>query len=151
MPRSPSPAPLLAAWLAALLALAATSPGRACTIFVLADADHALFCNNEDWSNPAVHLWFIPARDGRLGCALVGFDDGWAQGGVNSAGLAYDWVAGAQETYTPAATLERTRGNSAHQPVRCDGAHQWISGSGVGEVPSRKSKSQPSLACVMCC
>ena len=29
--------------------------------------------------------------------------------------------------------------------------HQWISGSGVGAVPSRKSKSQPSLACVMCC
>src|SRR5687767_10018396 len=28
--------------------------------------------------------------------------------------------------------------------------HQWISGSGTGEVPSRKSKSQPSSAWRTC-
>ena len=37
-------------------------------------------------------------------------------------------------------------GNGAHRHPR-----QWISGSGVGAVPSRKSKSQPWSACVTCC
>ncbi len=101
-----------------LIALAFGGNGnnaRACTIFVLTDADHSLFFNNEDWSNPATHLWFVPAGPGYLGCAYVGFDDGWAQGGVNTAGLAYDWVAGAKETYVPAATLQRVRGNSSQR------------------------------------
>ena len=30
-------------------------------------------------------------------------------------------------------------------------SNQWISGSGTGSPASRKSKSQPSLAWVMCC
>src|SRR5258708_6902094 len=30
------------------------------------------------------------------------------------------------------------------------GRHQWISGSGMGAPPSKKSKSQPSWACPMC-
>jgi hypothetical protein len=25
---------------------------NACTVFVLTDTNHVLFCNNEDWSNP---------------------------------------------------------------------------------------------------
>lgn len=77
-----------------LTVLAAGATLRACTIFVLVDDDRVLFCNNEDWSNPKVRIWFVPAAAGRQGCAYVGFDDGWGQGGVNTAGLAYDWVAG---------------------------------------------------------
>src|SRR5581483_10685021 len=30
-------------------------------------------------------------------------------------------------------------------------AHQWISGSAIGAVPPRKSKSQPSSAWPICC
>ncbi len=101
---------------ALLLALLfAAPPGRACTIFVLTDADRTLFFNNEDWSNPAARLWFVPAGPGYLGCAYVGFDDGWAQGGVNTAGLAFDWVAGAMDDYTPAPGLARVRGNSSQR------------------------------------
>ena len=33
----------------------------------------------------------------------------------------------------------------------CALGNQWISGSGTGSPASRKSKSQPSLAWVMCC
>ena len=33
-------------------------PASACTIFVLTDKDRALFCNNEDWSNPNTRIWF---------------------------------------------------------------------------------------------
>ncbi|MEO5959972.1 MAG: hypothetical protein ABIZ49_09690, partial [Opitutaceae bacterium] len=73
-----------------LLALGAF-PAGACTIFVLTDANRALFFNNEDWFNPATRLWFIPAGKDHLGCVYLGFDNGWAQGGLNSAGLAFDW------------------------------------------------------------
>lgn len=98
----------------ATLALASTS-ASGCTIFVLTDADRTLFFNNEDWSNPEGRLWFIPAGDGHLGCAYVGFDDGWAQGGMNTAGLAFDWVAGPEVAYIPDAGLKRVRGNSAQR------------------------------------
>ena len=72
---------------------------RACTIFVLTDGQRSLFCNNEDWSNPVTCLWFVPANKDRLGCAYVGFDNGWPQGGVNTAGVAFDWVAGFVEEW----------------------------------------------------
>jgi hypothetical protein len=48
---------------------------QACTIFVLTDTTRALFCNNEDWSNPKTRIWFMPAGDGYYGGVYVGFDD----------------------------------------------------------------------------
>ncbi len=80
--------------------MAFSLPGRGCTIFVLTDAERTLFFNNEDWKNPVTRLWFIQAGDGYYGCAYLGFDDGWAQGGVNTAGLAYDWVASGKKDKT---------------------------------------------------
>ena len=88
-------------------------PVRACTIFVLTDAKRALFCNNEDWTNPKTRIWFIPACNGHYGCAYVGFDDGRAQGGLNTKGLAYDWVAGSEEPYKPDPNLQPIRGNGS--------------------------------------
>ena len=70
----------------------------ACTIFVLTDTNHAIFCNNEDWSNPKTRIWFVPAGTNYFGCAYVGFDNGFAQGGLNTEGLAFDWVAGPKVT-----------------------------------------------------
>jgi hypothetical protein len=81
------------------VAIAAKAPAHACTIFVLVDEKRVLFCNNEDWENPNVRIWFLPGAKGRHGCAYVGFDNGWGQGGVNTAGLAFDWVAGFKETW----------------------------------------------------
>ena len=97
-----------------LLALVSI-PARACTIFVLTDADHALFFNNEDWSNPATRIWFVPAGKGYVGCAYLGFDDGWAQGGLNTAGLAFDWVAGGAEKWEPSPARPAVRGNPAER------------------------------------
>jgi hypothetical protein len=88
---------------------------HACTIFVLTDTNRALFCNNEDWSDPNTRIWFIPAGDTYYGAVYVGFDNGWAQGGMNTEGLAYDWVAGPPEKYTPDAHLPFTRGNSSQR------------------------------------
>ncbi len=60
------------------------APVFGCTIFVLTDGARTLFFNNEDWSNPKTQMWFVPAGEGYFGCAYVGFDDCWAQGGVNT-------------------------------------------------------------------
>ncbi|GAB4042720.1 hypothetical protein GCM10028774_55740 [Spirosoma jeollabukense] len=86
-----------------------------CTIFVLTNAKRTLFFNNEDYSNPATRIWFQPATRNYYGCAYLGFNDGWAQGGVNQYGLAFDWVAGAKEAYTPASTLKSLQGNAAER------------------------------------
>src|SRR5437868_12202922 len=87
----------------------------ACTIFVLADGERALFFNNEDYSNPQTRIWFIPGGKDFFGCAFVGFDDGWGQGGVNSEGLAYDWVAGFEDKYEPSSKLKVARGHSSER------------------------------------
>ncbi|HEX5218137.1 MAG TPA: hypothetical protein VFZ59_01100 [Verrucomicrobiae bacterium] len=87
----------------------------ACTIFVLTDPKSALFCNNEDYFNPVTRLWFVPAGTNYFACAYVGFDNGWAQGGLNSEGLAFDWVAGGNFDYFLDTKLENVRGNSSQR------------------------------------
>jgi hypothetical protein len=93
--------------------LSATSV--ACTIFVLTDSEKTLFFNNEDYSNPATRIWFLPGTGGLYGTAYVGFDNDWAQGGVNTQGLAFDWVAGFQESYQPDAKLLALNGNPSER------------------------------------
>ncbi len=88
---------------------------RACTIFVLTDGERVLFCNNEDWSNPKTRIWFIPGGTNFNGCVYVGFDNGWAQGGLNTHGLAFDWVAGFKERWDPDPDLKRVRGNPSQR------------------------------------
>jgi hypothetical protein len=87
----------------------------ACTIFMLTDGDRVLFCNNEDWSDPQTRIWFIPASQGKYGCAYVGFGNGWGQGGINTEGLAYDWVAGFEERWERDPALAEVRGNPAQR------------------------------------
>src|SRR5664279_1356402 len=101
---------LLAILVRVVLALAA-QPAQACTIFVLTDANHALFCNSEDWSIFNTRIWFQPAGKGYYGAVYVGFDDGWPQGGLNTEGLAYDWVMFSKEpTQKLEHSLPTTRG-----------------------------------------
>ena len=103
--------------LALVLAVFSFAPSslHACTIFVLTDTNNALFCNNEDWSDPKTRIWFLPAGEGYFGAVYVGFDNGWAQGGMNTEGLAYDWVAGFNEKWEPDSHLPSTRGNSSQR------------------------------------
>ncbi len=90
-------------------------PAHACTIFVLTATNRALFCNNEDWSETKTRIWFLPAGEGYYGAVYVGFDNGFAQGGLNTEGLAYDWVAGYKEQWEPNPHLPNARGNSGQQ------------------------------------
>lgn len=94
----------------AILVLAAWSV-QACTIFVLTDAEHVLFCNNEDWSNFNTRIWFDPGDASHLGCAVVGYDNGWWQGGLNTSGVAFDWVAGWNEAWAKRPEMESLAGN----------------------------------------
>jgi hypothetical protein len=91
----------------------------ACTIFVLTDTDRVLFCNNEDGPNTETRIWFVPAGPKHYGCVFVGYDDGWAQGGMNTEGLACDWIAGRRETWNPDASLPEVRGNNQQVLETC--------------------------------
>jgi hypothetical protein len=96
-------------------ALVAAGAAKACTIFLLTDGARALFFNNEDWSDPKTKIWFIPAGPGHYGAVYVGFDNGIGQGGMNTAGLAYDWVAGFDEKWAPTADMKPARGLSSQR------------------------------------
>jgi len=79
---------LLAGW---LFASAAT---QACTIFVLADTNRVLFCNNLDWKAVQTRIWFVPSEK-HYGCAYVGLvylGLSVSEGGFNSQGLAFAWI-----------------------------------------------------------
>ena len=78
----------------------------------MTDEQRTLFCNNEAWNNFKTRIWFIK-KDGRYGCAFVGFDNGWAQGGLNAKGLAFDWVAGFSEKWEPGKESKTVEGNSS--------------------------------------
>jgi hypothetical protein len=95
-----------------LICTVLVEPNYACTIFVLTDANRTLFFNNEDYSNPATRIWFVPGSKEYYGVAYLGFDNDWAQGGVNTAGLAFDWVAGFEEQYAPDQKLIKARGKN---------------------------------------
>jgi hypothetical protein len=82
-----------------VLFIGMATPTSACTIFVLTDGRRVFFCNNEDWTNPATRIWFVPGGTGYYGCVYIGYDDGWARGGMNTEGLACDWVGGFNEDW----------------------------------------------------
>jgi hypothetical protein len=103
-------------WVVGIGSMAMAS-AHACTIFVITDAQHILFCNSEDFSNPRTKIWFVPGVEGKHGCACVGFNDGWAQGGLNTEGLAFDWVAGYKEKWEPNPKLQPVKGNSSQRMV----------------------------------
>jgi hypothetical protein len=81
-------APVLAAVLAAL-----APPAMPCSAFVVLGDGRVLFGNNEDYLTPDTRVWFVPARDGRHGAMYLGFANGFPQGGMNDAGLAFDGSA----------------------------------------------------------
>ena len=85
-------------------------PVHPCTIFVLTDTNRILFCNNEDWYKTAARMWFVPADTNCYGCVYVGFDDGFPQGGLNTKGLACDWVGGYEEAWKPDPKLRTSVG-----------------------------------------
>jgi len=93
-----------------MLTISFVCPISACTIFILTDGHYVIFGNNEDWTNPVTRIWFVPPGTGYYGCVYVGYNDGWARGGMNTEGLACDWVGGFNENWKSDATT-CVRGN----------------------------------------
>ena len=89
---------LLAIW--AVCSIGAGDAG-ACTIFMGTTGDLTLVGNNEDWSDTETKVWFLVAEEGKYGRVYFGFNNGWAQGGMNDQGLFFDWVAGAEREWQP--------------------------------------------------
>jgi tetratricopeptide (TPR) repeat protein len=73
-----------------ILFLSSANPAQGCTIVMVAQGKLVLAGNNEDWKNPKTKIWFIPASNGEHGRVCVGFDDMYAQGGMNDQGLFID-------------------------------------------------------------
>ena len=72
------------------LMLIPVRPANGCTIVMVAKGKFVLVGNNEDWKNPRTKMWFIPAKNGEYGRVCFGFDDMFAQGGMNDQGLFID-------------------------------------------------------------
>jgi hypothetical protein len=68
-------------------------PALPCSAFLVVGAGAVFFGNNEDFWNPETRVWFVPAEEGRHGVMYLGFDNGFPQGGLNDAGLAFDGFA----------------------------------------------------------
>jgi hypothetical protein len=68
-------------------------PAPPCSAFLVVGSDQVLFGNNEDYLNPETRVRFVPPSEGRRGVMYLGFDDGFPQGGMNDAGLAFDGFA----------------------------------------------------------
>lgn len=80
---------IAALFLASLL----VAPAFPCTAFLVCGNGEVLFGNNEDYWNTNVRIWFVPRVKQRLGRVYLGFDNGFPQGGMNEAGLAFDGFA----------------------------------------------------------
>lgn len=72
------------------------APALPCTAFLVCGDGKVLMGNNEDFWNPEVRIWFVPAERGRFGRVYLGYDNLYPQGGMNEKGLAFDGFATAR-------------------------------------------------------
>ena len=72
------------------LTLLFSSSADACSFFSYAGDDLVLFGDSEDHLDENTWVWFVPSTAEEYGCLFLGFGTDFAQGGVNSAGLAFD-------------------------------------------------------------
>lgn len=97
--------------IAVFLVLCCSSDIYACTIIKLTHDGRTIIGNNEDWSDPASKVWLIAPEPGKYGRILFGFENGWAQGGMNDQGLFFDGVAGDVRKWTSDPDIEVYPGN----------------------------------------
>ncbi len=62
---------------------------NACTVFMGTNGKRILVGSNEDYKKRNSQIWFFPAKNGRYGHALFGYD-GSVQAGINEKGLFWD-------------------------------------------------------------
>ena len=82
----------------------------ACTVFVLNDEDSAFYFGNENTSLTGAQIWFLSGGEDAHSGAYIGFN-GAAETGVNTAGLAFDWVNKYNDTWDRMPDAKTVRGN----------------------------------------
>jgi hypothetical protein len=92
------------------LILFSFSPAHTCTMVMASKNGNVLAGNNEDWKNPKTIVKFIPASTDEFGRVCFGFDDGYAQGGMNDQGLFIDGNAISPTDYKPSPAKENYNG-----------------------------------------
>jgi hypothetical protein len=104
------------------------SNAYSCTIFCVVENGKVYFCNNEDWSDTNTIIKFRPAQKGKYGWVYLGYNDNWAQGGVNDQGLCWDWVAGKEEKSWKADSKKITlKGNPSEKMItKCSSLDEAI-------------------------
>ncbi len=100
-----------------LIAIVLVPMAHACTAFVVYRNGLALAGNNEDFWETDTKIWYIPKEGsnrgvaGKLGRVYFGFDDFFAQGGMNEAGLFFDGFATAENKLKNLDNRPRFEGN----------------------------------------
>ncbi|MEP7238411.1 MAG: hypothetical protein ABI685_11115 [Ferruginibacter sp.] len=99
-----------------------------CTIFCVVENGKVYFCNNEDWSDTNTIIKFHAVKKGKYGWVYLGYEDNWAQGGVNDQGLCWDWVAWKEEKSWKADSKKITlKGNPSEKMItKCSSLDEAI-------------------------
>lgn len=74
----------------------------ACSIFMYQNDSAVYFCGNEDWSATDPAIFTVPAKEEKYGVILLGWNSylpNYAQAGINSAGLCFDWASVPQQNF----------------------------------------------------
>ena len=109
----------LRTYLLALLFVCVSAQSYPCTIFSIVRDGKVFVGNNEDERREyTAKSWFIQPRDGKYGCVLFGWADGWAQGGMNDQGLFWDWVAGYKADWEPSHEKRDYLGSLSYKIIR---------------------------------
>lgn len=80
-------------WIEALPTAGVATQLLPCLVFLVSDGKRVFGGNNEDYIDPNTRMWAVPAENGKHGRICFGFGNGFAQGGVNDAGLFFDGLA----------------------------------------------------------
>ncbi len=91
--------------------LIGASQAISCTIFKSTHSEKTLIGNSEDWREANAKVWFLSAVPGKHGRVFFGFENGWAQGGMNDQGLFFDGIAGETQDWVSVAHREDFPGN----------------------------------------
>lgn len=109
----------LRTYLLALLIVFVSTHSYPCTIFSIVRDGKVFVGNNEDERREyTAKSWFIQPRDGKYGCVLFGWADGWAQGGMNDQGLFWDWAAGYKADWEPSHEKRDHLGSLSYKIIR---------------------------------
>ena len=86
-------------------------PALPCSAFLVVGTGQVFFANNEDYWTPDTRVWFEPAVDGKHGVMYLGYSNGFPQGGMNDAGLAFDGFATKSKPLLEQGSKELFKGN----------------------------------------